>query len=360
MSTMLEHKTKKRKHAAAETAGHPSTKRPKTGKDSQHNQTRDGKKKKKTREPTHGQFKVVRATLAISIPPVFASRPREGAEEMLDSVVMRYVPALQGVLLAYENLQFMSTSAIIKGDCPFANCTITFDATVWSPRVGMQLVGRVNLCSPDHVSLLVHRTFNVSIPRHHIPADSWEFEYGPAENDPEYGGTTADELKGTTPTSNAVESSGRWVHKLTDEKLGGESGRLDFTVIGLTIANQMLSLIGSIQHDPFSSQHVPNHSLTATVSGKRLAAQTTLVYNDVDWADKDTDNEEDVDTFEILARSNNEKEEKNEGRNRKKVADEDADRNEKKRKRKAEKAAVQAESDGRPEKQKKKRGDKLS
>ena len=45
----------------------------------------------------------------------------------------------------------------------------------------------MNLCSPDHVSLLVHRTFNVSIPRHHIPSDHWEFEYGPAENDPEFG-----------------------------------------------------------------------------------------------------------------------------------------------------------------------------
>ena len=26
---------------------------------------------------------------------------------------------------------------------------------------------------------------NASIPRHHIPSESWEFEYGPAENDPE-------------------------------------------------------------------------------------------------------------------------------------------------------------------------------
>ena len=51
----------------------------------------------------------------------------------------------------------------------------------------VNLAGKINLCSPDHISLLVHRTFNVSIPRHHITTDSYEFEYGPAENDPEFG-----------------------------------------------------------------------------------------------------------------------------------------------------------------------------
>ena len=93
-------------------------------------------------------------------------------------------------------------------------------------------MGKVNLCSPDHVSLLVHRTFNVSIPRHHIPTDNWEFEYGPAENDPEFGGEAAGGLEVDGETSETVESSGRWVHKLTGEKLGGEEGNLEFTVIG--------------------------------------------------------------------------------------------------------------------------------
>ena len=93
-------------------------------------------------------------------------------------------------------------------------------------------MGKVNLCSPDHVSLLVHRTFNVSIPRHHIPTDNWEFEYGPAENDPEFGGEAAGGLEVDGETSETVERCGRWVHKLTGEKLGGEEGNLEFTVIG--------------------------------------------------------------------------------------------------------------------------------
>jgi DNA-directed RNA polymerase I subunit RPA43 len=86
----------------------------------------------------------------------------------------------------------------------------------------------------------VHRTFNVSIPRHHIPTDHWEFEYGAAENDPEFGpGATA--ISGEHPEeggdSGSVdvqgeEEGGRWMHSITGAKLGGPDGFLEFTVIG--------------------------------------------------------------------------------------------------------------------------------
>ena len=91
--------------------------------------------------------------------------------------------------------------------------------------------GKINLCSPDHVSLLVHRTFNVSIPRHHIPTDEWEFEYGAAENDPEFGPDAvrddADDLE-----KHEHVPGGKWVHKITGKTLGGSDGDLEFTVIG--------------------------------------------------------------------------------------------------------------------------------
>ena len=66
----------------------------------------------------------------------------------------------------------------------------------------------------------MHRTFNVSIPRHHITTDSYEFEYGPAENDPEF-----------APEADA-ESEGRWVDRATGERLGGDDGAVEFTVTG--------------------------------------------------------------------------------------------------------------------------------
>ena len=111
-------------------------------------------------------------------------------------------------------------------------------------------VGKINLCSPDHISLLLHRTFNVSIPRHHIPQDQWVFEYGPAENDPEFGAGRRDETENAsgdidmgdgsseeakTKDDHAAESSGQWVHHLTGEKLGSPDGYVEFTVIGCVI-----------------------------------------------------------------------------------------------------------------------------
>lgn len=117
-------------------------------------------------------------------------------------------------------------------------------------------VGRINLCSPDHISLLMHRTFNVSVPRHHIPQDQWTFEYGPAENDPEFGEgrdpDTGGESKGAAGQEGDVEmndstepkdfgetreaeGSGRWVHHLTGSRLGDPDGYVEFTVIGYVL-----------------------------------------------------------------------------------------------------------------------------
>lgn len=173
--------------------------------------------------------------------------------EQKDVVLVRYVPAFQGVVVAHENLQFLDSKATLKADCPFANCHIAFDATVWSPQVGMKLggvshcplctnrtkcllitVGKISLCSPDHVSLLVHRTFNVSIPRHHLPADQWEFEYSSAENDPESRSEPAEgaDEAPAEEKEHGVESGGRWINKGTAVKLGGPAGFLQFTVVG--------------------------------------------------------------------------------------------------------------------------------
>ncbi|EGO25625.1 hypothetical protein SERLADRAFT_361209 [Serpula lacrymans var. lacrymans S7.9] len=256
--------TKKRKHAHAavesETPKKKKEKRDKVrsvdegAKSASTPKQEKAKKRDKGKSKATSEFHVVKASLSVSIPPVFATNQRAGVEEMLDSMIMRYIPAFQGVVLAHSNLHFLNSSATIIADCPFSVCAVGFDATVWSPRVSMKLAGKVNLCSPDHVSLLVHRTFNVSIPRNHIPTDHWEFEYGPAENDPEFGaGVTPEEDgedgekdgnedvqmegvdgKNTDETKDEHESegNGRWIHKITGEKLGGPEGYLEFTVIG--------------------------------------------------------------------------------------------------------------------------------
>ncbi|KAG2074674.1 hypothetical protein BDR04DRAFT_154245 [Suillus decipiens] len=259
---------KKRKHRASD-ADHDAPRKKKKEK------LRQDMEKPQCAEPSTSEFRVTKATITLSVPPVFASNLRSGVEEMLDSMIMRYIPSLCGVLLAHSNLHFLSPTASINADCPFAICNVAFDATVWSPSIAMKLVGKIILYSPDHVSLLLHRTFNVSIPRHHIPQDVWEFEYGPAENDPEYGegagGSSVDKEGDTIVKDGDGESksaegeavpgaSGQWVHRVTGTKLGGTDGYLEFTVIGKTVANEMLSLQGSIQPDPFSEEHSATQS----------------------------------------------------------------------------------------------------
>ncbi|RXW13227.1 hypothetical protein EST38_g12626 [Candolleomyces aberdarensis] len=289
----------------APSSPHPPSKRKHKTADSKNAQP--SKKHKKT-EPVKPndkgkgrdrEFQLVTSSMVVSVPPVFAGNPRAGVEEMLDSLIMRYIPALQGVVLSHSNLAFTSETGNIKGDCPYIVCDIRFDATIWNPHIGMKLKGRINLSSPDHISLLLHRTFNVSIPRHHIPSNEWEFEYGPAENDPEY----AEQAEAEEGQAEGEESSdhdsgnGRWVSRSTGERLGGPDGKLEFTVIGLTVANEMLSLVGSIQEDPFSPAHVPFASASSPPpeeTEERLPPSDEVM--------EDLDSEEEEDTFRLLKR----------------------------------------------------------
>ena len=99
-------------------------------------------------------------------------------------------------------------------------------------------VGKVNLCSPDHISLLVHRTFNVSIPRRHIPLEDWEFEYGAAENDPEFGHEEGRDFQDDAEEMNQ-DTAGKWVHRVTGESLASKV--VEFTVIGYVNINAISS-----------------------------------------------------------------------------------------------------------------------
>ncbi|KAI0355602.1 hypothetical protein OH77DRAFT_1424543 [Trametes cingulata] len=345
-----EHRSKKRKHAAAADAGaataEPSTKRSKKDKDAKRlakdklRASAAAADKGKARA-TDDAFRVVRAALTVTVPPVFATDLRGGVEEMLDSMLMRYIPALQGVVLAHDRLEFLDKVATIKADCPFAVCKVAFDATVWSPQVGMKLAGKINLCSPDHISLLVHRTFNVSIPRHHITTDVYEFEYGPAENDPEFGAQEGEGNAAAEGAEGQVDEGGRWVHKVTGTKLGDEEGYLEFTVIGLTIANQMLSLVGSIQPDPFSPEHVPKAAVTTATSSSKTAAGASrtdtvmLSEREVDAMIEEGEDSDEEDAFQRLGRMGDEAEA---AERRAREEAEKAERKEKKRKRRESKA----------------------
>ena len=129
----------------------------------------------------------------------------------------------------------------------------------------------------------------------------------------------------------------------------------------LTIANQMLSLIGSIQPDPLSAAHVPDHSVQTTASNKarpRKAPAPEPIVEDIEIPDAAEDSDEE-DTFQQLGRLGDEAAAREAAKKAK--AEEEAKaqaeaKTEKKRKRKeAKESAGGADEDAQPEKKKKKK-----
>lgn len=110
------------------------------------------------------EFQICTTRWHLPIAPMHVLEPLEGVHHHLDPLVMTYVPELGGILLALQELKFLTEYAQIHGDSPFAWAWVQSKALVWTPRVGMKLRGRVNLVSPSHIGLLLHSTFNASVP----------------------------------------------------------------------------------------------------------------------------------------------------------------------------------------------------
>ena len=111
---------------------------------------------------------------------------------------------------------------MILDESPFSVTELEFAALVWSPSIGQRLKGRVTLCSPDHISLLVHHTFNVTIPKEFIDTNAFKYAH------------------------DSVNNGGRWVNKYSTQVLAQIDNVLEFTIIETNINNQMLTLTGSL------------------------------------------------------------------------------------------------------------------
>jgi DNA-directed RNA polymerase I subunit RPA43 len=124
----------------------------------------DGSPKKVRKEKANDEFRSVKASIVLAVPPVFANRLRYGVEEMLDTMVMRcstfsrpppapplsysltlflvlrrYEPTLNGVVLAHSGVHFLDRVARLQADSPFAICHVGFEALIWNPTCGMKL-----------------------------------------------------------------------------------------------------------------------------------------------------------------------------------------------------------------------------
>ena len=179
-------------------------------------------------------FETMYPVLNLPIPPVWSNDPYAAFSDLMDTLVMRYVPQLSGVLITHSPTRFLQDTAVFSADSAFETANVGFECVVWRPKIGQMLEGTICLSSPSHVSLLLYGLFNASIPASHLPEDEWEFVLNDAES--------------TDVTDHGL---GYWRNRADGSKLGGSTGKLSFTVISLTIANHMLSLHGSLLPDPF-------------------------------------------------------------------------------------------------------------
>lgn len=169
----------------------------------------------------------------------------------------RYVAQMGGVLLAHWDHELIDDTVKLINECPYGICEVEFYSIIWAPKIGqrlstcfikvqgsrsplMNLDGTHSLSSPSHISLLVSKTFNVSIPLQHIPAEIYEFEHTSPDDDDAASDSESEDEAGFNFTSGGnafgmgggVQEVGRWRRK-QDGKLLGEGGKgIKFTVIG--------------------------------------------------------------------------------------------------------------------------------
>ena len=126
------------------------------------------------REPTKRAFEIVKmpsvpfrvcdVSFRISLSPVYILSIRKGIQEELKEQLMRYNEDLDGILVAYKNVQLIHNHARIINESPLLHCTVKLKALVLCPKIGSSMEGVVNKVGSNHVGLLVANVFNASIP----------------------------------------------------------------------------------------------------------------------------------------------------------------------------------------------------
>ncbi|XP_026752050.1 DNA-directed RNA polymerase I subunit RPA43 [Galleria mellonella] len=99
---------------------------------------------------------------------------KESIKNLLDYKIGKYDKEFNGVLLSYKNLKILRNVGSIRNDNADINFQVQADYFIFRPHVGATLKGIVNKKSPTHLGILVHRVFNVVIPRPtEEPGNKW-------------------------------------------------------------------------------------------------------------------------------------------------------------------------------------------
>ncbi|KOC63019.1 DNA-directed RNA polymerase I subunit RPA43 [Habropoda laboriosa] len=101
----------------------------------------------------------------LGLHPFHLTNLNAALNEILSSNLNSYDNDLKGFLLAYKNPKLLTPLGEIFYDTCFIHVDIEADFYIFRPKVGYALKGIVNKKGLDHIGVLIHKTFNVSIPK---------------------------------------------------------------------------------------------------------------------------------------------------------------------------------------------------
>ncbi|KAF9824637.1 hypothetical protein SFRURICE_004094 [Spodoptera frugiperda] len=106
-----------------------------------------------------------KVTQNLALQPWCLGNLKESIKNLLDYKIGKFDKEFNGILLSYKNLRILQNVGTIRNDNADIHFQVQADYFIFRPYVGATLTGIVNKKSTTHLGILVHRVFNVVIPR---------------------------------------------------------------------------------------------------------------------------------------------------------------------------------------------------
>ena len=114
--------------------------------------------------------------LNVSLLPSALSNVKMNIEDSLRAVLLKYSDGVQGILLAFDNVELLGKGTIFN-ELPHIHYKVSVDAVVFSPTSGCPLQGVVTESSfHSHLSMTVLSYFNASIAAQEMNQAGFTFE----------------------------------------------------------------------------------------------------------------------------------------------------------------------------------------
>ncbi|KAL0126223.1 hypothetical protein PUN28_004979 [Cardiocondyla obscurior] len=114
-------------------------------------------------EESHVHF--ARTVKHLALHPYHLNNVQRGLNQILKSSLNSYDKELKGFVLAFKNPKLLSNFGETLYDSPFIHIDIEADFYLFRPTIGSFLKGVVKKKGLDHIVLLVHKVYTVSIPK---------------------------------------------------------------------------------------------------------------------------------------------------------------------------------------------------